>query len=97
MLNIISWFYKLLCETFFDSKEEYDFRSDKFNSTRTAGVILFAFSIIVNFYLTRAYIIQAISRQHCEERIVKIADQCVQSPLVVEIEPPDVTEKKASE
>lgn len=97
MLKIISIFYKLLCEAFFDSKEEYDFRSDKFNPIRTAGVILFAFSIIINFYLMRSYIIQAISRQQCEVHVAEISNQCLKTSNLLSVGPPDLAEKKATE
>jgi hypothetical protein len=69
MLKLIKIFYQLLCEIFFDSKEQYDFRSEKFNGLRFGGVIVFLASILLNAYLFEQYWKLSDVRVQCERQL----------------------------
>ena len=69
MLKVIKIIYHLLCEIFFDSKEQYDFSSEKFNGLRFGGVIVFLASLVLNGYLFEQYWKLSDVRVQCERQL----------------------------
>ena len=80
MIKLISIFYKLLCEIFFDSKEQYDFRSEKFNGLRFGGVVVFLASVVLNVYLTEQYWKLSSVRIKCEQQLNTLLLNKIETP-----------------
>lgn len=56
MLNIIKLVFYLLRELIFDNKEEYDFKSSKFNARKYIVLILVTLSFILNGWLLYRFV-----------------------------------------
>lgn len=71
LLKALKIFYYVLRELVFDNKEEYDFKSLKFNTRKFIVTIMMMLSILLNVWLF--YRFYSLATTHME-----LADSCVQ-------------------
>lgn len=78
MIHILKLFFLVLKELIFDTKEEYDYRSDKFNTKKIMLMVLMVCSFFCNIWLLqRFYVISTDYINYrkeygaCEKAIVK--------------------------
>lgn len=69
MINIIKLLFYLLRELIFDNKEEYDFRSSKFNTRKFIVLILVTMSFVINGWLLYRFISVANEYLRCKTMI----------------------------
>lgn len=55
MLHLFKLFWFVVKELLFDSKEEYDFRSKKFNSKKMTAAIILMLSFVMNIWLLQRF------------------------------------------
>lgn len=108
MFHIWKIILYVIRELVFDSKDEYDFNSAKFNYRKFTVAIMLGLSLAANVWLTRDYLILAHVRTKCETQLaIMIADEkkvsmCLSSlntsliPPEVKTEPDKEDSKKAS-
>lgn len=77
LLSIITYFFR---ELVFDYKEEYDFKSSKFNARKVGVFLILLFSISLNWFLVvRLY---HLSRANIELRKVEPAEDVKNNSIV---------------
>ena len=58
----------------FDSKDEYDFSSAKFNFRKLTVAILLGLSIFLNYWMVKEYLLIVEARSKCEARVEMLAN-----------------------
>ena len=80
MIQIAKLFLYLLRELIFDSKDEYDFKSKKFNARKFIVLILLSLSFVLNTWLFYRFSLLAKQYWACQEQVTQNTTQ--QEPVV---------------
>ena len=59
----------MLCEIFFDHKDEHNFRSARFKPVRTGAVIILLVSIVMNGFIFKKYLEMTTVWNACEKQL----------------------------
>lgn len=74
MGHILKIIMYVLRELVFDSKDEYDFSSAKFNFRKFTVAIMLGLSLFANYWMVKEYLIVVKVRDKCEARVEMLAN-----------------------
>lgn len=73
MLNLIKLVFYLMRELIFDNKEEYDFKSSKFNTRKFIVLLIVTMSFIINGWLLYRFVVIANDMIRCRALVDEYA------------------------